>query len=57
MDVKIVFLHGELEKKIYMKQSEGYIQEDKKTKCVFYISPFMDLSSLSSSGTNDSTLS
>ena len=25
MDVKTVFLHGELEKNIYMKQPEGYI--------------------------------
>jgi len=30
MDVKIVFLHSELEEKIYMKRSEGYIQEGKK---------------------------
>ena len=29
MDVKTTFLHGEL-KEIYMKQSEGYIQEGKK---------------------------
>jgi len=27
MNVKITFLHGELEEKIYMKQPEGYIQE------------------------------
>ena len=30
IDIKIVFLHGELEEKMYMKQPEGYIQEDKK---------------------------
>jgi len=29
IDVKIMFLHNELEEKIYMKQPEGYIQEDK----------------------------
>jgi len=27
MNVKIIFLHGELEEKIYIKQPEGYIQE------------------------------
>ena len=27
MDVKTMFLHSELEEKIYMKQPEGYIQE------------------------------
>jgi len=32
MEVKIVFLHGELEEKIYMKQPEGYIQEGKENK-------------------------
>jgi len=29
MNVKIAFLHSELEEKIYMKQAEGYIQEGK----------------------------
>ena len=32
MDVKTVFLHSELEEKIYMKQPEGYIQEGKENK-------------------------
>jgi len=31
MDVKIIFLQGELER-IYMKQPEGYIQEGQETK-------------------------
>jgi len=31
MDVKITFLHGELEE-IYMKQHEGYIQESQENK-------------------------
>ena len=25
MDVKIAFLHGDLDKELYMKQSEGYV--------------------------------
>jgi len=32
MDVKTVFLHGELEEKIYIKQLECYIQEGQENK-------------------------
>jgi len=32
MDVKITFLHGELEEKIYIKQPKSYIQKGKENK-------------------------
>ena len=32
LDVKIIFLHNELEERIYMKQSEGYFQEGQEHK-------------------------
>ena len=32
IDIKTIFLHGELEEKIYMKQPEGYIQEGQENK-------------------------
>jgi len=32
MDVKIAFLHSELEEKIYMKQPKGYILKGKENK-------------------------
>jgi len=32
MGVKIVFLHDELEERIYIKQPEGYIQEGQENK-------------------------
>jgi len=35
MNVKTLFLHDELEEKIYMKQPEGYLQEGKENKRVF----------------------
>lgn len=30
MDVKTVFLHGDLEDEIYMTQTDGYIQEGRE---------------------------
>ena len=51
-----MFLHGELEEKIYMKQPEGYIQEGKENKVCFLKSLSMDLSSLSGNGTNNLSL-
>jgi hypothetical protein len=30
MDVKTMFLHGDLEEEIYMKQLEGFIVKEKK---------------------------
>jgi len=57
MNVKITFLHGEMEEKIYMKQSGSYTQEGKENKVCLLKSPSMDLSSLPDSDTNGSTLS
>ena len=34
MDVKTVFLHGDLVEEIYMKQLDGFHVEGKKTMCV-----------------------
>jgi len=55
LDVKM-FLHGELEERIYMKQFEEFIQEAPENKACLLKSPSMDLSSLSDSGTNCSTI-
>ena len=52
-----MFLHGELEEKIYIKQPESYIQEGKKNKVCLLKNSHMDLSNLPGSGTNGSTLS
>jgi Reverse transcriptase (RNA-dependent DNA polymerase) len=34
LDVKTVFLHGDLEEQIYMKQPEGFEITRKRTMCV-----------------------
>ena len=56
MDVKTTFLHGELEEKIYMKHPESYIQEGQENKMCLLTKSFMDLSSLTGSGTSSSTI-
>jgi len=38
-----VFLHGELEEKIYMKQPEGYIQEGQGNKVCLLKKSFYEL--------------
>ena len=43
MNVKIAFLYGELEEKIYMKQPEGYIQEGKENKVCLLNKSFFGL--------------
>jgi len=43
MDVKIIFLHGELEEKIYMKQPEGYIQKGQENKACVLIKSLYEL--------------
>jgi len=30
LDVKLIFLHDELEEKIYMKQPDGFVQESQE---------------------------
>jgi len=43
MNVKIVFLHSELEERIYIKQPEGYIQERQEAKVCFIKKSFYGL--------------
>ena len=33
MDVKTVFLYGELEEEIYMEQPDGFLSLERRTKC------------------------
>ena len=35
LDVTISFLYGEIEERIYMKQPEGFFQEDQENKVCF----------------------
>ena len=41
MDVKTVFLNGELEEKIYIEQPEGFVVPGKERKCANLLSHFM----------------
>ena len=42
MDVKTVFLNGDLEKEIYIKQPDGFVVPGKERKCANLLSHFMD---------------
>jgi len=57
MDVKTAFLHGELEEKINMKQSEGYIQEGKENKVCLLKKSIYEFKQSPDSCTKGSTLS
>ena len=57
MDIKITFLHGELEEKIYIKQPKGYIQEGKENKVCLLNKSLYGLKQLPGSGINGSTVS
>ena len=42
MDVKTVFLNGELEEEIYIEQPKDFVVRGKKRKCANLLSHFMD---------------
>jgi len=50
MDIKIVFLNGNLKEEIYMDQPIGFYQRDKRTRCVVLKDSYMVLSDLSDLG-------
>ena len=43
MDVKIVFLHGDMDEEIYMKQLEGFTVKRKKEMVCNLKNPFYSL--------------
>jgi len=43
LDVKITFLHGELEERMYMKQPEGFVPESYENKVYFLKKSFYGL--------------
>lgn len=56
MDVKIAFLHGDLEEEIYMSQLEHFVVKGKEILvCKLNLSLYMVLSSLLECGTKNLT--
>ena len=41
LDVKTSFLHGNLDEQIYMSQPEGFVNKEKRGKCVYSKSHYM----------------